>query len=676
MMGTDRKTKGGGALGRVFMSLLALCLVLAAFPASSAPGTGEAGSLRMRVSKDALWYTGEEDLRLEVVLENPEAQQLDGVSVVFRIYSPYTRRTELAEFRNGQARRTRESQTLESGIRLDPGIRRLEYSVDIPSLGLQEGAWPYAVEASRRGVKLAEWKGCLLIQKALHGQALDLVPLWEMHYAPQADALGQPVESGLYAACGDEAGREGFLYSLFSTIERHPGLKTTLACSSQSLQALLDGADAAGVEETAASLRNSVEEERLYLMSSTYAYSDLDRLVRKGWREDAREQLAWGLEGLRDLAPEGSPTGLFPPDYGLGPEVLGLLAEEGAGFTVASEQSLATSGQGAAAVSDARAGYPVKLDAGEGRSLDAWVADEQVYAYLAGVGGDRSDQEVVENLLAETFLMQAEQPAEKRAYLLAFPEGFQPDSELLGRIYDALVVVPWVETAFPDTALAAVPPRTPQPVSLGAGPEPVSTLYDGLEEARELTLSYREVLFQENPLRESLYTDLLLAECADLYREGSTPQGQQVLESLDGRVRGEMAGIQVQEHGTVTLASTKGELTVVVSSLNDYPIKAYLNLSDTSVSFPEGNRREVVVNPQDNRFKFAVETSHKGSFLLDIVLTGEDDLEISRSTVNLRTSSLNTLALTFLAILLGALLLALLLRRMRHWGRRGRHEHP
>ncbi len=120
----------------------------------------------MRVSKDALWYTGQEDLRLEVVLENPEAQQLDGVSVVFRIYSPYTKRTELAEFRNGQARRTRESQTLESGIRLDPGTRRLEYSVDIPSLGLQGGAWPYAVEASRRGVKLAEWKGCLLIQEA------------------------------------------------------------------------------------------------------------------------------------------------------------------------------------------------------------------------------------------------------------------------------------------------------------------------------------------------------------------------------------------------------------------------------------------------------------------------------------------------------------------------------
>jgi hypothetical protein len=112
----------------------------------------------------------------------------------------------------------------------------------------------------------------------------------------------------------------------------------------------------------------------------------------------------------------------------------------------------------------------------------------------------------------------------------------------------------------------------------------------------------------------------------------------------------------------------------VVGNLNGYPVKADLILSDTSVNFPQGNRREVVINPQDNRFQFDVETSRKGSFLLDIVLTGEN-LEISRSTVNLRTSSLNTLALTFLAILLGALLLALLLRKMRRWGRRGKHEH-
>ncbi len=674
-METERRKRAGGTGGRAAAFLLALCLCLAALPPAPAPGAGEGGGLRMRVSRDALWYTGEERAQLEVILENPEPQQLDGVSLVLRVYPPCAKRTELAEFRAGKTRGAREALTLESGIKLDPGARRLSYSVDLSALGLQEGAWPYAVEASRRGVQLARWRGFLLVQQALHGQPITLIPLWEMHYAPQEDALGRPVDSGLYAACGGEEGGGGFLRALLSTLERHPGLKTTLACSSQSLQSLLDGADRPGVKEAATSLRGSVEEGRLYLMQATYSYAYLDLLARRGWREDARQQLARGQAGLRDLAPKGRPAGFFPPGFNLGPESLALLEEEGLGFTVASEQCLAGTPQGAAAVSAARAGFPVRLQANESAGLGAWVADEQVYAYLAGIGDGASGQEVVENLLAEAFLMQAERAAEKRAYLLAFPESFRPPGELLGQLYDALAAAPWVETAFPDAALDDVPPRDPRPVPLLPGQATLPDPYGELEEVRGLTLSYREVLFQENPLGEALLAGLLLAEGADLYLEGSaTPPGRQVLEGLSGRIREEMAGIRLQEHGSVTLASTRGELTVVVSNLNPYPIKAQLSLSDTSVSFPEGNRREVVVNPQDNRFKFAVETSRKGSFLLDIRLAGEGDLVISSSTVNLKTSSLNTLALTFLAGLLGILLLALLLRKMRHWGRRGKHE--
>jgi len=132
-----------------------------------------------------------------------------------------------------------------------------------------------------------------------------------------------------------------------------------------------------------------------------------------------------------------------------------------------------------------------------------------------------------------------------------------------------------------------------------------------------------------------------------------------------------MAGIQVQEHGTVTLASTRGELTVVVSSLNDYPIKAY-STSRTPPSVPEATGARWWSTP-GQPLQVRRGDQPQGSFLLDIVLSGEDDLEISRSTVNLRTSSLNTLALTFLAILLGALLLACSCADA-PLGRRGKHE--
>lgn len=678
-----------GSRGSVFCLLLILCLAFLLVPAGSAPVVGQTTGLRMRIAKDALWYTGNEKMRLEVTLDVAGEQPLDGLSITFRLYSPLANRTELAEFRAGKSRRTRESINLGASLRIDPGTQRLEYSIDLPSLDLAEGAWPYSVEASRRGEKLAERKGCLLIEKALHGEFLDVMPLWEIHYPPVLDAQGNPVESDLAAACSAEPGREGFLYSLLSAIEHHPGVKTTLACSTLSLEALEDPGTTAsstareenslegqvtGVTEVADALRRSVEEGRVSLMSSSYAYANLEQLESKGWLDDALEQVTRGLEGVQAFAPSDSNRGFFPPQYALGPQALGFLAEQGASLTIATEEDLAATPQGKALIPGVRAGYPVKLDAGEDQSMDAWVADEQIYAYLAETGGDRTGQEVVENLLAETFLMQADRPAEKRACLVSFPENFRPDSQLLNQIYDALVVAPWVETTSPDTALAAVNTQNSQPVSLVASPVSYPLLFDRLEEVRSLTLSYRKILFEENPLKGSLYSDLLAIENADLYLDVSRPLGEQALESLSGLVNREMEGIQVQERGTVTLASTKGELTVVVSNLNNYPVKADLLLSDTTVIFPEGNQREVVINPQDNRFQFDVETRRKGSFLLDIILRGEG-LELGRSTVNLRTSSLNTLALIFLAALLGALFLAMLLRKMSHWGRRGRHEH-
>jgi hypothetical protein len=678
-----------GTRGSAFRLLLVLCLALLLVPAAGMPVAGQTSGLRMRVAKDALWYTGNEKMRLEVTLDVPGEQPLDGVSITFRLYSPLTNRAELAEFRAGKSRRVRESIVLGSNLRIDPGTQRLEYTIDLPALDLAEGAWPYSVETSRRGENLAERKGCLLIQKALHGEPLGVMPLWEVHYPPVLDAQGNPLGSDLAAACSAEPGREGFLYSLLSAIERHPGVKTTLACSSLTLQALEDPATTAssaapeeaslenqvnGVTEVADTLRRSVEEGRVSLMSSSYAYANLEQLESKGWFDDAREQVTRGLEGLQAFAPSDSGRGFFPPQYALGSQTPGLLAEQGASFTIATEEDLVATPEGKALIPGVRAGYPVKLAAGEDQSMDAWVADEQIYAYLAETGGDRTGQEVVENLLAETFLMQVDRPADKRACLISFPEGFQPDSQLLNQIYDALVVAPWVETTFPDAALTAVTTPDSSPVSLVAAPVSYPLLFDRLGEARDLTLSYRKILFEENALKGSLYSELLTVENADLYLEAHRSQGEQALASLSGLVHGEMEGIQVQERGTVTLASTKGELTVVVSNLNNYPVKADLLLSDTTVIFPEGNQREVVVNPQDNRFRFDVETRRKGSFLLDIVLSG-GGLELSRSTVNLRTSSLNTLALIFLAVLLGALFLVMLLRKMSHWGRRGKHEH-
>ncbi len=679
-MRTDHSASGGRRPARhAAQTLVAFFLALLMMPALPAPAVEEAPALSLRVTRDALWYTGNEKMPLDVALENPGAQALDGISVTFSLYSSCDDRTELFNFRAAKSHKARETISLATGLKVDPGVLHQEYEVDLPALDLPEGAWPYSVDATRRGTKVAEYQGFLMVHMTLHGEALEVMPLWESHYTPYRDAQGNLVESDLEAACNGEPGSEGFLYSLLSAVEGHPGVKSTLAFSSMVLEDLAELGASSGEQEGGASfvaeaLRKSTGEGRASLLSSSYAYADLEQLENRGWVDDARGQVAMGLRVLQDFLPSVPDTGFFPPCYALGPQTPEILAEQGLTYTVVAEEDLAASAEGAALLSGTRAGYPVKLDAGEGQSIDAWVADEQLYAYLADDSTERSDQEVVENLLAETFLMQGDRPAEKRACLLAFPDDFQPEARLMDQIYAALESAPWLQTALPDAALDEVAMPEGPAVLPAAFLEADPVLFGQLDETRTFTMAYRDLLFEENSLKDLLYADVLAAENADLYLEGYQSRGEQVLQSLNDRVSGEMAGVQVQERGTVTLASTKGVLTVAVSNTNDYPIKADLILSDTSVIFPEGNQREVVVNPQDNRFQFDVETQRKGSFLLDIVLTGEG-LEISRSTVNLRTSSLNTLALIFLAALLGALLLAMLLRRMSHWGKRGRHEH-
>ena len=126
-----------GSRGIAFHLLLVLCLAFLLIPAGGNPVAAQTTGLRMHITKDALWYTGNEKMRLEVTLDGPGEQPLDGASITFRLYSPLTNRTDLVDFRAGKSRKTRESINLASNLRIDPGTQNVEYSIDLPSLDLR-----------------------------------------------------------------------------------------------------------------------------------------------------------------------------------------------------------------------------------------------------------------------------------------------------------------------------------------------------------------------------------------------------------------------------------------------------------------------------------------------------------------------------------------------------------
>ena len=307
--------------------------------------------------------------------------------------------------------------------------------------------------------------------------------------------------------------------------------------------------------------------------------------------------------------------------------------------------------------------------------MESMVVDARIFQVLENWDAqtDREGLVLADDILAETLLIQGEKPAERRICLLSFPDSFRPTGEVLDHLYHALELAPWVETSLPREALSQVSPRSAAALELGRVFEKVPPYLSGLEETRERLLQLRDALQEGDPLRETLYAGLLVGEGADLY--GGYPEGAggSFLESLRGWVEGELSGIRIREQGTLTLSGTQGEITVVVSNINTYPVRARLELSARGVDFPQGSYREVVIEPRENTFSFPVATRGKGGFLVDIGLY-LGDLKVSEATVNLRTSNINTLAMIFLAVVLFLIALGMALRKMRRWGRRGKHE--
>lgn len=671
------------------LTLVPICVAIAPHTVASAASSHGFLSLQMGFSKDAYWYTGKEKMVLDLQLFSNQEFELEDVDVKFHLYFPVVTRSALESFREGKKRKLLQVRTLDSGIKVEPGTNRFSYAIDLADFSLSNGVYPYLVEVLTGGERLCERRGFLVIHQSLSGYPLNLVTYWNLHFPPSLDVMGSPLDETLAQACSGDPHDEGFLHALVGEIERFPGVKSTLSLPAQLLQELKDlasataeGAEArggveggqiSGAKEVVEAIERGAKERRFALLPTAFGYANLEYLQNEGWEEDLANQIELGIKVAEELGLANPPEGFVAPEFAVNEEILGLLKKRNLAMTITSASVLARDPDGKALLEEGTPSQPVSLSTSSQETVEALVVDERIYRYLSGEVAKGSDQEIVENLVAELTALQAERPGARRVCVLAFPDSFLPSGSLLDELYGALSSIPWISPVFPEEVIRGVPALQKPAIRVPPETSPPPPLLDRLEEVRSLASSYSGILFEGNPLKEKLARSLLIAEGSDLLADGSEELGKGYIESIARLVEGDMSRIRVQEKGNVTLSSTRGELTIVVSNLNGYPVKGSLIISDTSVDFPDGSAREVVINPQENRFQFAVSARKKGSFLLDITLEG-GGMVISRSSINLRTSSINTLALIFLVIMLALLTLNLALRKMRTWGRRGKHE--
>jgi hypothetical protein len=556
------------------------------------------------------------------------------------------------------------------------------YEIDLDALGLRTGVYPFDTKLYRNGEEAASDANFIVIMDPAAGYPLNLSLLWTMDFLPSHDMQGNDLDGGLATACSSSTSETGFLSALAKVMKKTPEVPSTMIfprSTFENLEELAgesgeeDSGDAAkGAEEVVTNLEELFAGGQVDLMSTTYSFADPDVLASRGWEEDVVEQMELGLEGAAG-------KGFAAPRFRLSDSTLQRMAENDMEFTVVGEGALESSAAGRRLLEGTTISQPVDFVNMNGYVLKAFVRDETLYAYLESTT-QRDASHMVQNIIAELAVLQREKPYVVRSCVLAFPPNFVPSQGFLEEFYVAVKGCPWLQPRLLSELNADQ--STLEGVALQAPvyTEAESAYTQKLDAVRKDVRALAGegpddpgAIPEGNPLREELNRSILIAESYRFMVGDDATAAQAYLNSIQATIQGETAKVSIEQKRSVTLSSTKGKLSVDITSTLDYPLQGVvLRMENTSLTFPDGNAKLVTIEPRENRFIFDVNTHRKGSFIVDIVLEA-DDLVISSTTTTVNTSIINTLAIILLICLIAIVVLAIVARRLLRRYSGGKH---
>jgi len=660
----------------LFLPLLAVLLSMTMAPPHGAVAQETGVAVSARTASYA--YTAGEKVSLEVDLTVPIDLRDEDLALELLVYSAAITRSYLASFREEARRYPLFSRRLAT-IKPDEELGRRSFEIDPASLGLKAGVYPYEVRLRKGGETIGSDQNFLVIMNPDPGYPLNLSLIWTLDSLPPLDALGNALDGGLAAACSSSSQAPGFLYSLVKSLEGRPDLRSSLVIPPflfQQLESMAGkpaeqkGDAERGAEQVLASLKVLLERKQLDLLGTSYSFCDLDLFASHGWGSEVERQVTLGLSGTTG---GGAKTaGFVSPRFQLTDSLLQLMAGRGIEFTVVTEQALQASSAGRQLLEGTTVSQPVRFVASSGQQITGFVRDESLYAYLE-TQPPEDFRHVIQVIVAELAVLQREKPYAIRSCILAFPPSFLPDREFLEAFHEAVRSCPWLQTRllgelsqdqFPVEGVVVQPPEY-----AANGSDYVLRLASARDQAAALS---RAIVPENHPLPDELESLVLLAMHHRFSEGGDVNAATSYLNSINDLVRGELSKITIGRKRSVTLSSTEGKLSVDVTSNLDFPIRATLRLENSSITFPEGRRMDVRIEPRENRFVTSVSTHRKGSFLVRIVLE-IDGLVIDETTTTVNTSIINSLAVILLICLAGLVAVSILIRRFLGRFRKGKH---
>ncbi len=355
--------------------------------------------------------------------------------------------------------------------------------------------------------------------------------------------------------------------------------------------------------------------------SAPFVPVNASALVGAGLQEELALQVARGAQTLAARVPKAvSPT---PPAGGLGAWFTNDALDSGAltqlGADGYRQVVVPPSSVPGAPVNESTA-EPFSLSPSSGPTMTALVSNADLADRFTSDPGN--PVLAASQLAAELAQIYFEKPNDTAPRVVAVmpPSGWSDDPALVGALLDALNQNPVVEPVTASDLFAVVPPGTCRGGCRTVGAAGTSGLpVAAINAERQRVAGFGTAATSAAAVRITTQLgDLVLSGQSERLRPA---QQADVLRKAGLAVDAQLSQVQVAGDQSITLTSQKGRVPVTIISDARYPITGTLTLASDKLSFPNGQTRQITLEPGvTNNSYFNVQTRASGLFKVDIAL--------------------------------------------------------
>ncbi len=420
---------------------------------------------------------------------------------------------------------------------------------------------------------------------------------------------------------------------------------------------------AATAELFLSQLANAVTSPGAQAVSMPFSGPSLPAMLAGGLDSALTRQVEIGDAIMRD-ALDVAPTSSIarPPDGHLSPEAVSWLATRGTNVVLADADAVERPAQ--------EGGYAPPATA----ALASTAGTTTLVLPDPGVQSLLSRPELVADpvrgaqaILGELAVIWKERPVPTAPEVRGLALGL--DSSLPPGIWEPLLTrlagAPFLRMVHAqDLATGVNPAGTPTELT-GVSQLVLPVEYASRLSSLEADLdAYASMLPDDEPVSERLQLDLLYAQAGEFVIDGAG--GGAWLDPVANTIHAAFRGTTPQVEQIFTLTSQEGTIPLRMGDPGPIPLRVTVMLQSSQFEFPEGARREVVLERPDQILTFPVLAKAAGRNPIRIMVLSPSGRVISQQDLVVQTTTVNTIAL----LVTGAAAGLLLLLYSRRWLRR------